>query len=82
MIMDEINDFDIFGYTTLLQKPLFFALKGENVETLRLGMVVELRGDSRGFVPSGFEHGERAIMTAFAEPYKEGRKITLFESVI
>jgi hypothetical protein len=73
--MTEQVDFgcsSIFGYTSLLRRPHYFALKGDGAENLLVGMVVEMSGDSNGYVPSHFAPGEHVLITAFAEPFKDG----------
>jgi TIR domain len=63
----------LFGYTTLVRDgDTFVALKGEAERDQRIGMRVVLLGDSRGYVPSGFDHGQEVSIVGFTEPFKDG----------
>jgi hypothetical protein len=44
----------IFGYEEIVRHGDRYTLKGEDAPPLHQGMRVELRGDSRGYVPGGF----------------------------
>jgi hypothetical protein len=67
---DEVRfGHNLFGYTTLVRDgDTFVALTGETEPELRVGMQVVLLGDSRGYVPSGFRHGQEVRIVGFAEP--------------
>jgi CheY-like chemotaxis protein len=63
----------LFGYTTLVREGgAFVALIGEGEHALHVGMRVVLRGDSRGYVPSGFPPGAEVTIAGFKEPFKDG----------
>jgi uncharacterized protein YjbI with pentapeptide repeats len=61
-----------FGYDRLVKHDDFLELKGDDVPTLHTGMTVRLRGDSRGYVPGGFEPDEEVQITAFRMPSEDG----------
>lgn len=74
-LTEEEIDFggsSLFGYDSLIRRPEFIVLKGKNAQSLNKGMVVELRGDVRGYVPSGHQPGERVTIIGFREPFKRG----------
>src|SRR5919106_2032577 len=48
-----------FGYNKIVKQGDRVTLEGEDVPRLYQGMMVELRGDSRGYVPGGFRPGRR-----------------------
>jgi hypothetical protein len=63
----------IFGYDTLIRSGReFIALRGTEVPELRKGMRVVMLGDSRGYVPHGFKHGEEVTIDGFTEAFKRG----------
>jgi hypothetical protein len=62
----------LFGYDSLVRRPEFIELKGKTAKSLNKGMVVEISGDSRGYVPSGHEPGEKVTIIGFREPFKRG----------
>lgn len=62
----------VFGYEKIVRQGDHYTLEGENKPTLHQGMTVELRGDSRGYVPGGFHHGEEVEITAFRQPFQAG----------
>jgi len=62
----------LFGYEKLVRQGNCITLEGEDVPTLHQGMMVELRGDSRGYVPGGFRHGQRAKIVTFRQPFDNG----------
>src|SRR6266853_6248380 len=71
---DELS-FDgasIFGYEKIVRHGDGYTLEGEDTPPLRQGMTVELRGDSRGYIPGGFSHGEKAEIVAFRQPFQAG----------
>ena len=61
---------DIFGYNTIVKKgDQIITLKGDQITELDIGMEVVLLGDSRGYVPSNFEPGEKVTIVEFTEPF-------------
>ncbi len=71
---NEVNfGSNLFGYTTLIRDgDTFVALRGETETELRIGMQIVLLGDSQGYVPSGFRHGQEVRIVGFVEPFKNG----------
>jgi hypothetical protein len=45
--------------------------KGERPQ-LSIGMMVELKGDSRGYIPSGHSEGDQVEIIEFTEPFRDG----------
>jgi hypothetical protein len=68
----SFGDSSLFGYDKIVREGDHVTLEGEDVPTLHQGMMVELLGDSRGYVPSGFRPGERAEILAFRQPFDKG----------
>jgi hypothetical protein len=70
----------LFGYTTFVRDGnVFVAPTGETEPELRVGMKVTLLGDSRGYVPSGFQHGQEVEIVGFTEPFKGGESDHIIE---
>jgi uncharacterized protein YjbI with pentapeptide repeats len=68
----EITFTSLFGYDRTVQRgDTLVALAGEDVPILQLGATVKLVGDSRGYVPGGFEPDEEVRITAFRLPHDE-----------
>lgn len=61
----------LFGYDTLVYRPEIVALEGPSVSPLRKGMVVTLRGDSKGYIPRGFRAGQIATIIGFYVPFDD-----------
>jgi len=77
---NEVEFGYLFGYTTLVRDgDTFVALRGETAPELRVGMQVVLLGDSRGYVPSGFHHGQEVRIVGFVEPFKNGGSDNIIE---
>jgi uncharacterized protein YjbI with pentapeptide repeats len=68
-----------FGYEKIVRQGDRFTLEGEDAPTLHQGMMVELQGDSQGYVPGGFRHGEKAKIVAFRQPFEEGSSDHIIE---
>jgi uncharacterized protein YjbI with pentapeptide repeats len=62
----------LFGYEKIVRHGDRYTLEGEDVPSLQQGMVVELCGNSRGYVPGGFRDGEKAEIVAFRQPFQDG----------
>jgi hypothetical protein len=65
---------DLFGYNTVVREgDKVITLKRQTVTELDLGMKVVLLGDSRGYVPSGFNPGQKVTILEFSEPFSNSR---------
>jgi hypothetical protein len=62
----------IFGYDKIVRRGFGVTLEGRDVLTLEQGMIVELEGDSKGYVPGGFRPGEKVVIVTFRQPFDEG----------
>ena len=58
----------LFGYERLVRKPALIALEGDDRPTLRVGAVIRVAGDSRGYVPGGLTVGASAVIVGFLAP--------------
>lgn len=62
----------VFGFSRLLSlKGNYIAIKGEN-SLMVLGQTAVLRGDSRGYVPSGHKDGQTVTIIGFQMPFHRG----------
>jgi hypothetical protein len=61
-----------FGYDKIVRQGFGVTLEGNGVPTLRQGMIVDLEGDSKGYVPGGFRPGERVVIVSFRKPDYKG----------
>ena len=61
----------LFGYDRVVELGgEIVSMKGERGDLFK-GMEVELVVDSRGYVPSGHQSGEKVIIIGFSEPFEE-----------
>jgi len=64
---------NLFGYNTIVKDgDRIITLKGERITELDVGMDVVLLGDSRGYVPDQFKHGEKVTIIEFTKPFSSG----------
>ncbi|MBI5005171.1 MAG: hypothetical protein HZC03_01020 [Candidatus Lloydbacteria bacterium] len=62
----------LFGYNQVVELGgEIVSIKGEKGDLFK-GMKVELVGDSRGYVPSGHQSGEKVTIVGFSEPFEKG----------
>jgi len=62
----------VFGYERLVRRPVAIAIEGPGKQRLYLGSRVVLQGDSRGYVPGGFEDGDEGMIVALLSPDEHG----------
>lgn len=58
----------LFGYERLLRKPALIALEGDDTPTLRVGAIIRVAGDTKGYVPGGLAAGASAVIVGFLAP--------------
>ena len=68
----------LFGYETAIEESGKITglqgkdLHGTNKPELKVGMVVLLEVDSTGYVPGGFQNGEKGVIANFRKPWENG----------
>ena len=58
----------LFGYERLVRKPALIALEGDDMPTLRVGAVIRVAGDAKGYVPGELPVGASAVIVGFLAP--------------